>query len=129
MHGCTPNKWLVCVKDVRGNVTIGRRHQHAPCRKRLNKGWAVADVGVAVTDAEGVVSLEVEYVLLDCTNDMLRQIKRCDDKLPKLRLCINPMYINRFLKYEPLKYDRLQDLIDIIGPGDFMSTSDDNSGY
>ena len=31
-----------------------------------------------------------------------------DDKLPKLRLCINPMYINLFLKYEPLKYDRLQ---------------------
>ena len=50
-------------------------------------------------------------------------------KLPKLRLCINPMYINLFLKYQPLKYNRLQDLMDIIGPGDFMTTSDDKSGY
>ncbi|KAL0030847.1 hypothetical protein WJX77_009431 [Trebouxia sp. C0004] len=56
-------------------------------------------------------------------------LKVVDDKLPKLRLCINPMYINLFLKYEPLKYDRLQDLTDTIGSGDFMSTSDDKSGY
>ena len=56
-------------------------------------------------------------------------LKVWDDKLPKLRLCINPMYINLFLKYEPLKYDRLQDLMDIIGLGDFMTTSNDKSGY
>ena len=37
------------------------------------------------------------------------------DKLPKLRL-----------KYEPLDCNRLQDL---FGAGDFMTTSDDKSGY
>lgn len=56
-------------------------------------------------------------------------IKVVDDKFPKLRFCLVPMYINVFLRYEPVTYEWLQDLVNIIEPGDFMSTSDDKSGY
>ena len=52
-----------------------------------------------------------------------------DDKLPKLGLCINPMYINLFLRYEPLQYERLVNLTNIIKLGEYMTTSDDKSGY
>ena len=52
-----------------------------------------------------------------------------DDKLPKLRLCINPMYINLFFKYHPLQYERLADVVDIAQPGDYAFTTDDKSGY
>lgn len=52
-----------------------------------------------------------------------------DDKLPKLRLCINPMYINLFLKYMPLKYERIGDVAHFVLPDDFLYTTDDKSGY
>lgn len=56
-------------------------------------------------------------------------LKVVDDKLPKLRLCINPMYINLFLPYETVRCERLQDIVEIVAPGDYMTTSDDKSNY
>lgn len=35
-------------------------------------------------------------------------LKVVDDK-PKLRLCVNPMHINSFMAYEPVKYEQLTD--------------------
>ena len=52
-----------------------------------------------------------------------------DDKLPKLRLCINPMYVNLFMRYIPVHYEKLTDLVDLLAPEDYMFTSDDKSGY
>ena len=46
---------------------------------------------------------------------MVNGLKVVVDKLPKLRL-----------KYEPLDCNRLQDF---VGAGDFMTNSDDKSGY
>jgi len=51
-----------------------------------------------------------------------------DDRAPKLRLCINPMYPNLFFKYWPVKYERLEDLVPLAEPGDFAFTTDDKSG-
>lgn len=56
-------------------------------------------------------------------------IKVVDTRPDKLRFCINPMYINLFVKHEPVQYEKLQDLQDLIKPEDFMSSSDDKSGY
>lgn len=47
----------------------------------------------------------------------------------KKRLCINPMYINLFLRYRPVKYERLQDMPALLRPGDYLYTTDDKSGY
>ena len=44
-------------------------------------------------------------------------LKVVDDK-PRLRLCINPMYINVFLPYERAKYERLQDVVEMVASGD-----------
>lgn len=56
-------------------------------------------------------------------------IKVVDDKPDKPRMCINPMYLNAFLEHQPLQYEKLQDLINLIGQGDYMTSSDDKSGY
>lgn len=47
----------------------------------------------------------------------------------KRRLCINPMYINAFMKYRPVKYEQLQDVAGYLQQGDWMITTDDKSGY
>ena len=47
----------------------------------------------------------------------------------KLRTCINPMYINRFMSKDPVRYERLLDLKDMVEPEDYLTTSDDKSGY
>lgn len=52
-----------------------------------------------------------------------------DDKAPKLRLCTNPMFVNLFLRRQPLKYDRIRDVADFIHPDDYLYTTDDKSGY
>jgi len=52
-----------------------------------------------------------------------------DDKAPKLRLCLNPMYINLFMRYKPVKYERVQDVAHLAEEGDFAFTTDDKSGY
>ena len=54
---------------------------------------------------------------------------RVVDNGKKLRLCINPMYINAFMRHRPLKYEQLQDLADYLRPEDFMYVTDDKSGY
>ena len=41
-------------------------------------------------------------------------LKVADDNLPKLRLCISPMYVNLFVRYLPLRYEKLSDLIDMF---------------
>lgn len=56
-------------------------------------------------------------------------LKVVDDKPTKLRLCINPMYVNLFMRYIQVRYERLTDLVDMLGPDYYMSTSDDKSGY
>ena len=55
-------------------------------------------------------------------------LKVVTDK-PKKRLCINPMYINSHMKYEPVRYEKLTDLTDMVQQGDYLTTSDDKSGY
>ena len=56
-------------------------------------------------------------------------IRIVDEKLPKLRFCINPMYVNLFWEYSPVSYEKLVDLPDIILPGDWAFTTDDKNGY
>ena len=51
-----------------------------------------------------------------------------DDKLPKLRLCANPLYINIFMQYKPVKYEKLQDVVDMAEQGDYLISSDDKWG-
>ncbi|KAL0029142.1 hypothetical protein WJX77_010255 [Trebouxia sp. C0004] len=55
-------------------------------------------------------------------------LKVVTDK-PKKRLCISPMYINAHMRYEPVRYEKLTDLSDMIEQGDYLTTSDDKSGY
>eukprot|EP00798_Chlamydomonas_sp_ICE-L_P003514 gene3514-biopygen21247 len=52
-----------------------------------------------------------------------------EDKLPKLRLCINPSYPNLFWQYRKLQYERLGDLVHLAREGDWAFTTDDKSGY
>lgn len=40
-------------------------------------------------------------------------IKVVDDK-PKLQLCLNPMYINSFMEYQPVKYENIQAMMDML---------------
>ncbi len=54
---------------------------------------------------------------------------RVVEKEGKRRLCINPMYVNAFMKYRPLKYEMLQDVSGYLERGDWMVTTDDKSGY
>lgn len=56
-------------------------------------------------------------------------LKVVDDKPEKLRLCLVPMYINSFMAYEPVKYEQLQDLVDMIEKEDYLIFSDDKSGF
>jgi hypothetical protein len=46
----------------------------------------------------------------------------------KLRLCINPMYINLFIAYKRVHYEGLQDLTHMLDQGSYMVTLDDKSG-
>ena len=52
-----------------------------------------------------------------------------DDKAPKLRLCLNPMYINLFMRYQPVQYERLGEMVQLAEEGDYAFTTDDKSGY
>ena len=47
----------------------------------------------------------------------------------KNRMCINPMYINRFMRRDPVRYEKLQDMSELVEIGDYLTTSDDKSGY
>ena len=47
----------------------------------------------------------------------------------KLRLCMNPMYINLFMRYRPLKYERITDMMHYVQPEDYLLATDDKSGY
>ena len=60
---------------------------------------------------------------------VINGLRVVDEKWPKLRLCLNPMYVNLFLQYSPLKYERLGDLPNLAEDGDFAFTTDDKSGY
>lgn len=52
-----------------------------------------------------------------------------DNKAPKLRLILDPAYLNVLLKYEPLRYEQLSDLSYQARPGDWATTTDEKSGY
>ena len=52
-----------------------------------------------------------------------------DEKFPKLRLCIIPMYLNLFMRYKPVQYERLSEVADMAMEGDYAFTTDDKSGY
>ena len=56
-------------------------------------------------------------------------LKVVDDKPEKLRLCLVPMYINSFMAYEPVKYEQLKDLVDMVEKEDYLISSDDKSGF
>ncbi|KAL0036039.1 hypothetical protein WJX77_012139 [Trebouxia sp. C0004] len=56
-------------------------------------------------------------------------LKVVNDNPAKLRLCINPMYVHLFMRYSHVQYERLSDLIDMLGPAHYMTTSDSKSGY
>ncbi|GIM01394.1 hypothetical protein Vretimale_6217 [Volvox reticuliferus] len=47
----------------------------------------------------------------------------------KLRLCMNPMYINLFIRYQPLRYERIIEMMHYVRPDDFLYATDDKSGY
>ncbi len=47
----------------------------------------------------------------------------------KLRLVIDPAYPNLLLKYLPLRYEQLADLMAYIEEGDWATTTDEKSGY
>lgn len=42
---------------------------------------------------------------------------------------MHPMYNDLFIKHNSLKYEQLKDLVNNVQPGDFLTTSDDRSGY
>ena len=60
---------------------------------------------------------------------VINGLRVVDDKAPKLRLCLNPMYINLFLRYQPVQYERLGDVMQLAEEGDYAFTTDDKSGY
>ncbi|KXZ41104.1 hypothetical protein GPECTOR_793g15 [Gonium pectorale] len=47
----------------------------------------------------------------------------------KLRLCMNPMYVNQFMDVPALKYESVKDMPGYLRRGSFMFTTDDKSGY
>ncbi|GIL93327.1 hypothetical protein Vretimale_19753 [Volvox reticuliferus] len=47
----------------------------------------------------------------------------------KLRLCMNPMYPNLFMKIPPVKYETIADVCGFVQEGDWLFTTDDTSGY
>ena len=91
----------------------------------------------SVADYEEFVTMELakavkKGVVKECPFEgrpkVVNGLKVVTDK-PKPRLCIAPMYINMFMAYDSVKYERVQDLMDPVQEGDFMTTSDDKSGY
>jgi len=84
---------------------------------------AFVDAELAKAEAKGVI---VEWPFAEPPK-VVNGLKVVEGK--KNRLCINPMYINVFMEYFTVKYEGVRDLVDIIQLGDFMSTSDDKSGY
>jgi hypothetical protein len=85
------------------------QHVREEIPKLLAKG-----VVVEITQAHAVV---------------INGLKVVDAKAPKLRICINPMYINCFLKYKEFSYERLVDAGALFAKGDWMYSTDDTSGY
>ncbi len=94
-----------------------------PNHKSAQSHEAFVDAELAKAEAKGVI---VEWPFAEPPK-VVNGLKVVEGK--KNRLCINPMYINVFMEYFPVKYEGVRDLVDIIQRGDFMSTSDDKSGY
>ena len=84
---------------------------------------AFVDAELAKAEAKGVITV---WPFAEPPT-VINGLKVVEGK--KNRLCINPMYINTFMEHLPVKYERLQDLVDLLQQGDLMSTSDDKSGY
>ena len=60
---------------------------------------------------------EIEECTVDQPPEFINGLRVVDDKLPKLRLCINPMYINLHLPYDRVRYEWLQDMVGLGGYG------------
>ena len=45
---------------------------------------------------------------------MVNGLKLMDDKLPKLRLCMNRVYVQFYMRYLPLQYENFNSLVDIM---------------
>ena len=60
---------------------------------------------------------------------VINPIRVVDEKAPKLRFCINPMFINLFMPYRPLHYESLSDVRNMVLPDDMLLTTDDKHGY
>ncbi len=55
---------------------------------------------------------------------------RVVEQLGKLHLCMNPMYLNVFVRYARLKYKTLMtDMQYYVRPEDWLYATDDKSGY
>jgi hypothetical protein len=52
-----------------------------------------------------------------------------DNKAPKLRLIIDPAYVNLLLQYAPVRYEQLKDIASYAKPGDWATCTDEKSGY
>lgn len=52
-----------------------------------------------------------------------------DNKAPKLRLVLDPIYTNLLLKYAPLRYEQLADITQYLSREDWATTTDEKSGY
>ncbi|KXZ48194.1 hypothetical protein GPECTOR_29g101 [Gonium pectorale] len=51
------------------------------------------------------------------------------EKDGKFRVCVNPMYLNLYLRYVRFKYEQAAELPDLVGPDDLLFTTDDKKGY
>jgi hypothetical protein len=52
-----------------------------------------------------------------------------DNKAPKLRLVVDPLYPNLLFQYEQLRYEQLADLTCYLRETDWACTTDEKSGY
>ena len=94
-----------------------------PNHKSAQVHASFVDAELAKAEAKGVI---VEWPFAEPPT-VINGLKVVEGK--KLRLCINPMYINTFIEHKPVKYEGAQDLVDLLEAGDYVSTSDDKSGY
>ena len=110
---------------VEGHLSGKQPHQvQFPNHKSVEKyqGFVRSELEACVD--KGVI----KKWTLDRLPKVVNGIKVVDDK-PKLRLCLNPMYINSYMEYQPVKYENIQALMDMVEKGDYLISSDDKSGY
>ena len=96
---------------------------HFPNHQSAQTNASFVDAELAKAEAKGVVT---EWPFQQPPT-VINGLLVVEGKKP--RLCMNPSYINLFMQHLPVKYERLQDLVDLLHSEDYMSTSDDKSGF